>query len=139
MHTEQNRPGNRSLLSVLWSVLQQLETHACAGCGDPSTPPQEGDVRLVPINASEVATEVCDAGHMGGVGLFREGRWGRICYPASERSEQEFTLDAQVVCRQLGFPFGTLFDAEDFSGDYSFPNDPPPLVWASVVCTVMRL
>lgn len=97
--------------------------------------PAEGDVRLVPLNGTATATAACDDVHFGGVELFREGRWGRICSGRGGRT-QEFTLDAQVVCRQLGFPFGTVMDASEPFGAYDRDyNDLPEdaLVWATEV------
>ena len=92
-------------------------------------------MRLVPLVDTAVPTAECDDVHFGGVELFREGAWGRICPGRFGGDEQEFTLDAQVVCRQLGFPFGTVIDATDISGSYDYPfaSDPPVTVWATQV------
>ena len=94
----------------------------------------------MPLPGTAVPTAVCDDVHFGGVELFREGVWGRICTGPFPRGTAEFTLDAQVVCRQLGFPFGTLMDADEMSGVYddSTPDnsDPPFTVWASEVWAV---
>ena len=111
-----------------------VQPHACAGCEDPPSTPAEGDVRLVPLNGTAVPTAVCDDVHFGGVELFREGTWGRICPGRTGGEEASFTLDAQVVCRQLGLPFGTVMDAADDEGrgDYS---DPLATVWATQVPT----
>lgn len=81
-----------------------------AGCLAPDATPAEGDVRLVTLNGTSSNTSVCDAVHFGGVELFHEGHWGRICTGMRFDAADRFTLDAQVVCRQLGFPFGTLMD-----------------------------
>lgn len=92
---------------------------ASAGCSTPPAEPVEGDVRLVPLNGTTSATAECDPVHFGGVELFREGRWGRICSGRNLGGEPEqFTLVTQVVCRQLGFPFGTVMDSEDFDDAY---------------------
>ena len=97
-------------------------------------------MRLVPLSGTAVPTAVCDDVHFGSVQLFREGAWGRICAGRFGRIPKEFTLDAQVVCRQLGFPFGTLMDAGEVSGAYDYPSsdysDPPFTVWASEVWAV---
>lgn len=91
----------------------------CAGCPVPDAVPEEGDVRLVTLNGTSSNTAACDDVHFGGVELFREGRWGRICTGVRFDAADHFTLDAQVVCRQLGFPFGTLMDEGTvFDRDY---------------------
>eukprot|EP00892_Ulva_mutabilis_P005900 jgi/Ulvmu1/3682/UM017_0098.1 len=116
-----------------------LITHMHADCAAPASSPAEGDLRLVPLNGTGVATAACDDVHFGGVELFRQGRWGRICNGRFGRDEDEFTVDAQVVCRQLGFPFGTVMDEEEVRGAYDSDYDyssPTMLTWASeVVCT----
>lgn len=122
-----------------------------AGCASNSSTPGQGDVRLVSL-VGTVATSSCDDVHFGGVEIFNDGAWGRICFGRGDDFAQ-FTVDAQVVCRQLGFPFGSLMDvfgAEDVSdfrdADYSVRyadyrleeegNSPSQLVWATdVVCT----
>ena len=96
--------------------------------------PAEGDVRLVPLNGTAVATAPCDDVHFGGVELFREGRWGRICSGRFGDEPEEFTLDAQVVCRQLGFPFGTVLDSADMYDAYDVDYDSvQALTWATEV------
>ena len=91
-------------------------------------------MRLVPLNGTAVPTAVCDDVHFGGVELFREGSWGRICPGRFGGDEADFTIDAQIVCRQLGFPFGSVMDVEDFfdANDYISPET-PVAVWASQV------
>ena len=88
-----------------------------AGCQDTPADPAEGDVRLVPFNETIDPTSMCDDVHFGAVELFRKGRWGRTC---SFRDPDDFTLDAAIVCRQLGFPFGTSLE----SNSVSRPVDP---------------
>jgi len=97
--------------------------------------PAEGDVRLVPLNGTTVATAPCDDVHFGGVELFHEGRWGRICSSPAGGRPEDFTLDALVVCRQLGFPFGTVMDSGDKSGvyDVDYYALQETLVWATEV------
>jgi len=100
-------------------------------------PPSQGDVRLIPLRGVP-PTAGCDDVHLGGVEIFNDGRWGRICV---DRSDQVsfFTIDAGVICRQLGFPFGGLLEQEGNNGaaaDYGDYDDPGELVWASdVVCS----
>eukprot|EP00892_Ulva_mutabilis_P007291 jgi/Ulvmu1/4934/UM204_0006.1 len=111
-----------------------------SGCEASATPPAEGDVRLVPLNGTDVPTAACDDVHFGGVELFREGQWGRICAGRFGGEQEDFTLDAQVVCRQLGFPFGTIMDEREAFGVYdynSYDYDAEPVItWATeVVCT----
>ena len=108
---------------------------------DDSGPPAEGDVRLVPLNGNSPPTAACDEVHFGGVELFHDGRWGRICM---NREPYELTLDAEVVCRQLGFLAGGVFDTDesypfsftsDYADDYSFFEDREEQpVWATQVC-----
>ena len=94
----------------------------------------------MPLPGTAVPTAVCDDVHFGGVELFREGVWGRICTGPIPSGTAEFTLDAQVVCRQLGFPFGTPMDADELIGvsDDSTPDYSDPLftVWATEVWAV---
>lgn len=75
----------------------------------------DGDIRLVPLSGAAAATATCDDVHFGVVELFRDGIWGLIC---GGRAAEKFTLDAQVICRQLGFPFGSIMDTRDFSSTY---------------------
>ena len=101
-------------------------------------------MRLVPLNGTAVPTGPCDDVHFGAVDLFREGVWGRICAGSFGGDADHFTLDAQVVCRQLGFPFGTLMDGEELPGAYDSGayyssldySDPPMIVWATEVWAV---
>eukprot|EP00892_Ulva_mutabilis_P012685 jgi/Ulvmu1/978/UM103_0005.1 len=99
-----------------------------SGCEVAEAAPEEGDVRLVPIVEAQQATASCDAVHFGGVEIFHNGRWGRVCVtdrvsaPDLESSER-FVLDAQVVCRQLGFPFGGIYDAGEFRQTDFLPGD----------------
>ena len=51
----------------------------------------------------------CDPLHSGFVEVYHAGEWGRICLgPFESRAEPADTLVADVACRQLGFPHGTL-------------------------------
>ena len=95
-------------------------------------------MRLVSLNGTEGPTAVCDDIHFGGVELFREGTWGRICADPFGSYPEDFTLDAQVVCRQLGFPFGTLMDAGELGSVYGdstpdYSDLPPFTIWATEV------
>ena len=115
------------------------EVLACVGCEAPAGPPAEGDVRLVPLNGTVVPTAVCDDVHFGAVELFLEGAWGRICAGSLGGDAEDFTLDAQVVCRQLGFPFGTLMDADEIFRAYEYARldySDPAIVWATEVWPV---
>jgi len=93
----------------------------------------EGDVRLVPLEDTAVATGECDDVHFGGVELFFQGRWGRICSLSRFLLNRaaEFTLDAQVICRQLGFPFGSVMDQTDLI--FEEREVEGVIVWASEV------
>jgi Scavenger receptor cysteine-rich domain len=75
-----------------------------AGCASQSAEPKEGDVRLVPI-ANTTATQPCDNVHYGAAELYHNGQWGRLCDGA-----MQVTLPtASVICRQLGFEYGTSY------------------------------
>lgn len=97
--------------------------------------PTDGDVRLVPLNGTAVPTAACDEVHFGGVELFREGRWGRICSGRGGDEPADFALDAEVICRQLGFPFGTVMDEVDNAEFDTSSSETPPTIWASSVRT----
>ena len=51
---------------------------------------------------------LCDPVYTGFVEVFHFDEWGAIC----TGDDQEDRLAADVVCRQLGFPHGTMVDAE---------------------------
>ena len=51
----------------------------------------------------------CDPLHSGIVEVFNAGEWGAIC--DGETSRGSHFLVADVVCRQLGFPHGTVVDS----------------------------
>lgn len=98
--------------------------------------PDEGDVRLVPLNGTAVATTECDEVHFGGVELFHDGRWGRICPGriSDYEATYAFTVDAQAICRQLGFPFSTIMDASDLESAYDRDNEQEDaLTWTTDV------
>ena len=101
-------------------------------------------MRLVTLSGAAAETGTCDDVHFGGVEFFNDGEWGRICAGSTDEFTA-FTVDAKVVCRQLGFRFGSLYDvvgSEDISSfadtDYgpADPDRPGRLVWATdVECT----
>ena len=75
----------------------------CAGC-NMQPGPAEGAVRLVGGFGTP-----CDPLHSGFVEIFHDDDWGRIClHPFDNKREPEDRLVADVACRQLGFPHGTL-------------------------------
>lgn len=100
--------------------------------------PSDGDIRLIRPAVDSTTTKPCDDVHLGVVEVYRGGQWGRIC---SRGGDQEFTLDAAVICRQIGFPFGNAMDLAAV-GDYddrdSFygvdEGSDAPIVWATDVC-----
>lgn len=122
-------------------LLQYMQGHGVsAGCTVEGTAPSQGDVRLVNLRGNNFTTQSCDEVHFGGVEIFNDGEWGRVCTGFSERAG--FAVDAKVVCRQLGFPFGSLMDVQEaqlgrgYSVDYSAYDQPVELVWATAVdCT----
>eukprot|EP00892_Ulva_mutabilis_P008276 jgi/Ulvmu1/5820/UM025_0077.1 len=114
-----------------------------SGCTVNDTAPAQGDVRLVELRGSNFMTQPCDDVHFGAVEFFNDGRWGRICNDA-EQDPGGFAIDALVICRQLGFPFGSLMDLDEVRLPYGeplneadYPEDGQgALVWATdVQCT----
>jgi len=95
----------------------------------------------VPLEDTAVPTQTCDEVHFGGVEIFNRGRWGAVCIAAGDAAQ--FTLDAEVACRQLGYRFGRMYDVLETIGgyyDYSpfgqYDTLPSEFAWASeVVCT----
>lgn len=77
---------------------------AIAGCKKTS-PAVGGSVRL----RGGFGTP-CDPAHTGFVEIFNAGEWGAICDGNSPSPERADVL-ADVVCRQLGFPHGTVVQA----------------------------
>ena len=102
-----------------------------AGCEVGTAPPQQGDVRLFQLRPRvSPITQECDEVHFGGVELFNDGQWGRICVNGLDEAS---SVTAAVVCRQLGFPFGGLMAA---NGARFLGREPEDLVWATEVrCT----
>eukprot|EP00892_Ulva_mutabilis_P002672 jgi/Ulvmu1/12405/UM009_0052.1 len=75
-------------------------------CGDttpdcPVTTPQEGDVRLRGGSGTP-----CDPVHTGFVEIFLDDAWAGICEALADVDR----LVSDVVCRQLGFPHGTVVE-----------------------------
>lgn len=94
-------------------VLPHLpRSQTLAGCVSDPSPPEQGDVRLVPLHGI-TPTAPCDTVHYGGVEIFNDGQWGRICIGDFGYAVEEFPVEAAVVCRQLGFPYGGLYDVRD--------------------------
>ena len=130
--------GNSNGVPVVHS-----HSHACADCTANDGAPTQGDVRLIALD-DILPTQTCDTVHFGGVEFFNDGQWGRVCSGRFGGNNEDFTIDAKVVCKQLGFPFGSLYDAEEVANstgnpagsdyvDYSAPGE---LVWATdVLCT----
>ena len=127
-----------------FSTAKGRELMECAGCDAEEGKPQTGDVRLVPLDGSSTPTAACDQVHIGGVEIYNRGRWGGVCIGGGDRSE--FTIDAQVVCRQLGFRSGVMYQTQqanqfpldygDFYSDQTDYTPPMDFVWATeVVCT----
>lgn len=116
--------------------------------------PAQGDVRLVNIKGTNFTTQPCDGVHLGVVEIFNDGQWGRICAGTDARALSGrgdvalYNVDARVICRQLGFPFGSVIDLREASSamlsglrsifyeDYEDYDAPGALVWATdVQCT----
>lgn len=85
----------------------------------------------------DTPTQPCDAVHFGHVQIFNDGEWGSVCAAGIGRSHGKWTVDATVICRQLGLPFGNLMDARGLRTLDEFATAEPSLpVWASdVLCT----
>lgn len=96
--------------------------------------PEQGDVRL----RGGFGTP-CDPLHTGFVEVFNAGEWGAICSALDLPS----ILVADVVCRQLGFPHGTVVDPINprprFTDDYVIveeADEPQDRFWlGNVVCS----
>ena len=113
-----------------------------AGCTGDDSAPAQGDIRLIDLDDITANTQPCDAVHFGGVEIFNDGQWGRICAEGSDTVD--FSIDAKVICKQLGFPFGTLYDVTEVANstgppagsDYVDYVAPGEVVWATdVLCT----
>lgn len=105
---------------------------ADAGCTVDAAAPAQGDVRLVPLSGSASTTAPCDNVHFGGVEIFNDGQWGKICNGVFSPRNADFTVAAQVVCRQLGFPFGGLYDVVEVGvSDYQDYSSQADVVWAT--------
>ena len=81
-----------------------------AGCNvqDNST---EGSVRL----RGGFGTP-CDPLHSGFIEVLHNDEWGSICTQSIREDRGENNLVADVVCRQLGFPYGNRVDPLDSEG-----------------------
>lgn len=87
------------------------------------------------LSGVDVQTQPCDEVHMGAVEFFNDGRWGQICGPSGQRQGAS-TVDANVVCRQLGFPFGSLMDPDESRFVAIEKPNANPVTWATeVICT----
>jgi hypothetical protein len=76
--------------------------------------PSEGAVRLI-----DGFGGLCDDLHAGIVEIYHEGRWGAVCSTYLRYNAPP--LVAQVVCKQLGFPYGTLYNGRSIE----FRDDEP--------------
>eukprot|EP00892_Ulva_mutabilis_P004962 jgi/Ulvmu1/2838/UM144_0002.1 len=108
------------------------------GCDAEEPPPSQGAIRLVSFQGVNLTTRPCDDVHYGGVEFFNEGQWGRVC-GMTDLDPAAASVDALVICRQLGFPFGGLMDVRSTlreDRDYDSEVDEPAIVWATdVQCT----
>lgn len=96
----------------------------------PEVAPQQGAVRLVPLIGTATATAACDAVHLGAVEVFNRGLWGRLGIHSND------FLTAQAACRQLGFPFWSIYVTGSSDPVPPPPGSPRILVWArSITCT----
>ena len=65
----------------------------------------------------------CDPLHTGIVEVFHDGEWGTICVAIGAQRVPTDANVADTVCRQLGFPYGTVVSNIDpmDDRDYSYP------------------
>eukprot|EP00892_Ulva_mutabilis_P004970 jgi/Ulvmu1/2845/UM144_0010.1 len=111
-----------------------------SGCSDATAAPSEGDIRLVDIaeNNASISTASCDLAHFGGVEIFHDGKWGRVCAGRFGHSSASFAIASQVICRQLGFAFGGVYQTDGASSarveynEYGI-DDALYTVWATEV------
>ena len=96
--------------------------HPHAGC--PEQPAEQGSVRL----RGGFGTP-CDPVHTGFVEIFNAGEWGAIC-DVNDRRLKRADILADVICRQLGFPHGTVIPDEE-AGE---PQDRFWLVGRQALC-----
>lgn len=70
---------------------------AAAGCvnDNVSKDPQDGDVRLVPLTGVDAVA--CGAVHAGGVEMFHNGQWGRICTTSRSTSYRSLLTASPLV------------------------------------------
>lgn len=68
---------------------------------------------------------LCDPLHSGAVEIFHDTEWGAICQFSTNPRSQSNRLEADVVCRQIGFPYATLIDPIETATDetYADPGD----------------
>lgn len=93
-------------------------------------------MRLVDLEDTASGTSLCDEVHFGGVEIFNRGRWGAVC----GQSGMDLTHEATVICGQMGFPSGSMFEVretndillarEPFPADDTLPSD---ITWVSQV------
>ena len=111
---------------LVCEVIMPTSTHmrSCRAESNQMPLPEEGSVRL----RGGFGTP-CDPVHSGFVEVFHRSEWGAICSPIA--MENVDRLVADVVCRQLGFPHGTIVPAlsnlpdsvERYSDGYSGPTE----------------
>ena len=90
-------------ISDQYALCSTMITLHRAGC--PEQPAEQDSVRL----RGGFGTP-CDPVHTGFVEIFNAGEWGAICDGNSPSPERADVL-ADVICRQLGFPHGTVVQA----------------------------
>ena len=143
-HSSPNHTAVDTAMEVRQSA-QRASALRLAGCTSDDSPPTQGDIRLVDLDDITANTQPCDAVHFGGVEIFNDDRYGRVCTGRFGGGDTaDFTIDAQVACRQLGFPFGGLYVADEprnstgrvAGADYDDYSESGELVWATdVLCT----
>ena len=97
-----------------------------AGC-DVQEGTTEGSVRL----RGGFGT-LCDPIHSGFIEVLHSGEWGSICTQDFSEYSGENNLVADVVCRQLGFPYGNRVNPLNLE-DMEEADEPLDRFWLSSV------
>lgn len=107
-----------------WAEAVLYTVHTWHAECDIELPEEEGSIRLV-----DGLGTPCDPLYTGTVEIFHAGEWGTICVSVGAQRVPIDLLAADTVCRQLGFPHGTIVSSLDPRADviidygYNYPFD----------------